>query len=181
MKFTARPCVLALLVITMAALPLSALSTDTAPAPLSADDFIFTFGDNIVRLHSPAQPFVKMVEASMGALDMIECEACLFSGMDREYSNDEIVFATYPNGPAGSDMIESILIIGGGWKTARGIGIGASTDEVAAVYGDKYILDYNEMRYMTDEIGEAPMIVFTFDLDTKAVTSFFLMNNTKGL
>ncbi|MDR1570631.1 MAG: hypothetical protein LBS72_09115 [Oscillospiraceae bacterium] len=177
----------------------AAAVADDAPEPLTAEDFLFRLGETVFALNTPASLFVEAVEATTGELAMIECEACLFNGLDREYSNEELVFATYPSGPDGIDMLESILVIGGIWTTERGVGIGDSMAEVELAYGTNYILDYNQMLYALGDPDTSPILVFQLDgeaapeaseqsgdvqgarVDTESlmVEAFFLFNNTQ--
>lgn len=159
------------------ALFLSSCAT-TNTMSLTKNDFTLTVGGKSYALQTPAATFVEAVTKEVGELSMVECDACMFDGKDREYSCDSIAFGTYPNGPSGSDMLESILVTGDAFKTSRGVSVGMKKADVVKAYGENYVEDYDEMFYYLGDRSTEPYIMFTIDIETGTVVSFLLFNNT---
>ena len=64
----------------------------------------------------------------------IDAPSCAFVGEDKQFIYDFATIYTYPMD--GVDMINEIYIYGGEYTTSRGIGLGATIDEVKAEYGE---------------------------------------------
>lgn len=149
-----------------------------APAPLGTQDFLFVFESKVYSLGMPAGPLINAVEAKYGPFSVFEAESCLFSGMDRELENADLLLGTYPIGPGGTDALETIMVTGGAFQTPRKIGIGSTKAEVIAAYGESFILDYDTMLYSTGSYLSDPVLAFTLDLSTNTVLSYYIMQNT---
>ena len=155
-------------------LPLAALAEAKS---LSAEDFIITVEGTGYLPGEDAAPLVAALEALTGApLEMVETISCMFSGMDREFSNDAVLVGTYPIGEAGSDVIESVMVFTDALATERGAVVGMTRAEIEALYGNDYFLDWDTMIYSLGELE--PQIMFTLDLDTDVVVSWMLLRNT---
>jgi len=168
------PFLLILLVGMAAAWPAGAAET----APLTEADFVFVYAEQAYRLGEPALPLIQAVGAAEGAMRVTEAESCMFTGMDKEFEGDTLLLATYPIGPAGADVLETIMAVGGAHQTARGISVGQPMDGVVAAYGDGYTLDYDQMMYALGDPLTEPILIFILDLETGCVDSFFMMRNT---
>lgn len=149
-----------------------------APAPLSSDDFLFAFGGEAYALGIPAAPLIKAVEAVYGPFHVFEVDSCLYEGMDRELENVDLLLGTYPIGPDGADVLETIMVVGGDYRTPRGIGIGDSSDAVVSAYGENFVFDYDLMIYSLGDYLTQPVLVFVLDLGTDTVSSYYMMQNT---
>lgn len=128
-------------------------------------------------LGDEAAPLISAIERKMGAMSLISCEARLFPGEDKEYSNEEIIIGTIPAGPGGVDVIETMLVIGGEWRTARGIRVGSTLEEVAEAYGGEPAIDWNQIVYSNGDPATSPVIIF--QVKDGAVAAFFLDANTR--
>lgn len=168
-------CALVALVL---ALPLCGVAELVAGAPLAEDDFALVLEGETYRLGDAAAPLAAVMEAAMGPVAVTEADSCMFDGQDKEFATGELLMATYPIGPGGADVIETLMVIGGAHETARGIGIGAAKAEVVAAYGEAYALDYDQLIYRQGEGEMAPFIAFVLDLETDTVASFYMMRNT---
>lgn len=149
-----------------------------AAQPLTENDFVFTLGDATYPLGGPAAPLLAAAEDAIGPMSLWEADSCMFSGTDKEYENDELLLATYPIGPDGGDVLETVMVISGEHKTSRGIGIGDTLDAVIAAYGDAYTLDYDQLLYAQSDLSAGPMLVFVLDLETDLVASYYITLNT---
>lgn len=166
-------CTLLLLCLSLA-LPGTAWAEEAAP--LTEADLIFSYEDVDYALLSDPAPLIAAIEAHDGqAMERTEAPSCLCAGMDREFAGQDVLLATHPSGPGGSDLLETIVILGGPWQTARGIGVGSTRDEVIAAYGPHFMEDYDQLVYALALPYESPMLIFQMDLDTQLVTAVFLM------
>lgn len=163
---------LTLLVICL--IPLCALC---APAQLTKDDLTLYYSDAAYFLNTPAAPLITAIEGGMGEMELTQAESCLFDGkgMDKEFSNDVFIVGTYPSGEQGEDMVESLFILSDAVATARGAKVGMLKDDIIALYGEKYTIEYDTMVYAL-ESGEA--LWFVLDLETDGVLYWALLNNT---
>lgn len=66
-----------------------------------------------------------------------EAASCAFEGMDKIYTYDHFRVETYPDGE--KDRIGTILLMDDLTKTAEGIGIGMSKEELEKAYGITYV------------------------------------------
>ena len=156
-------------------LPLAALAE--AAAPLTAADFTLTAGENVLVLGSGAALWLEALEALTGTpLDKTETVSCMFDGMDREYANDAVIVGTYPIGEGGGDAVESVIVFTDALRTARGAAVGMAQEEIEALYGDDYFLDWDTMIYSQGMLE--PQLMFTLDLESGAVISWMLLRNT---
>jgi len=147
------------------------------PGQLIEEDFIFLFNEAEYALGCEAAELIAAIEAHYEMpMDVLEAPSCLFDGMDREYSNEDLVFATYPIGEDGADMLETVMVFSPEYPSARGICVGMTRAEVEAAYGDNYYFDYNQMFYFLNVEENSPMIVFTLEEDV--VLEYYLFLNT---
>ena len=151
-----------------------------APAPLAESDFVFTLGGREYRLGDVAQPLIRQAESLCGEFEEQAADSCMFAGQDKEFGNEALLIATYPIGPEGEDVVETILVQREGFPTARGIGVGSAKSEVIAAYGEAFTLDYDQMIYAMGDPVIEPVLVFELDLTTDCVSMFFMMRNTAG-
>lgn len=68
-----------------------------------------------------------------------ETISCVYEGYDKTFTYDGIVVSTVPVDDA--DVIEMFSVTGGDYKTTRGVGIGATREEVVKAYGDNFFDD----------------------------------------
>ena len=150
-----------------------------APAPLTDEDFTLDYEGVTYRLGEDAAPLLSAMTAADGAApDVFEAESCLFEGMDREYTGNELLIATCPTGKGGADQLETFVLLGGDTKTARGVGLGASLGDVEAAYGTSYTRDGTELTYAMGSPLSDPILIFTLDAASDTVIEILLMNNT---
>ena len=121
------------------------------------------------------------LKAALG--EPVGCSAapsCVFKGEDKEYAYDGMTIYTNPLGDM--DVWFEAYIEGGDFTTARGIGIGATYEDVLAAYGDGYYSEgENMMTYSVS--GEAsdyasPCIIFTLSNGLVACIDIYYPTNT---
>ena len=152
-------------------------TTAFVPGEIIQADFVFTFSGTDYGLGTEAAPLIASIESAYNAqMDVIEANSCMFAGMDREYSNDDLVLATYPYGTDGADMLETVMVFSSEYPSARGICVGAERSLVEEAYGTNYTYDYNQMFYSMNSAENSPMIVFTLENDV--VTDYYIFLNT---
>ena len=147
-------------------------------ASLDEKDFVLFLQAGVeIHLGQDAEAAASLLAAQSGlAFDCLEADSCMFSGKDKEYSNEALVLGSYPIGPQGGDALESMLIFSPDYQTARGAKVGFSKAEIETLYGLNYVLDYDQMLYQYGEDG--PMLIFTLNVETDAVTNWMLLRNT---
>jgi hypothetical protein len=151
--------------------------------PLGDADFAFALGGMVFHLGEPAAPLLALAQEITGPLEVLEAESCLFpERMDREYSNETLLVATFPTGLNGADTIETIMALAGDWTTARGIGIGTARADILAAYGTPWMIDSNLLIYALGDPLTEPLLVFELDSggETGIVVSFYFFKNTVG-
>lgn len=143
-------------------------------APLDETDLTFTYKDTIYHLGENAAPLIDAI----GEMDVFEMESCLFDGMDKEFSNDSLVVGTYPCGVNGQDVVETIMVLTADIPTPRGAKIGMRKEDIIALYGQDFTLDYDQMSYAMDHSSTCPMLVFAFDISTDIIVSYYMIRNS---
>ena len=147
-----------------------------AEAPALTDaDFVLVYDRVSYTLRTDPSALLAAVARHDGAeMQLEEADSCLFDGKDKEYYGDELILGTYPVGKGGTDVLESIVIAGGPWETARGIRVGSSRQDVLAAYGAA-VQDYDQWLYALGEPYRGPTLIFQFDLETDRVICIFLL------
>lgn len=156
-------------------MPLMALAEDIAP--LTADDLILTVGEETFALGEDAAPLVEALAVLTGApLTMSESTSCMFDGKDREFENEAVLVGTYPIGKDGGDATESVTVFTDALMTARGAVVGMTREEIEALYGADYFLDWTTMVYSLGVLE--PQIMFILDADLNVVESWMVFRST---
>lgn len=136
----------------------SATDSTTAVNAGGQNDFgVVCNGISIV----PGNDFTAIKDSLPEAEKYFEAQSCYFDGLDKVFTYSEFEVTTYPLS-AEKDNVQDVCIKSGDMKTAKGIGIGSSLDDVIAAYGENYKLNGKMYNYYLD--------------DTKYVY-FFVMNN----
>lgn len=161
-------------------LALAPCAQGAPPLPLTEDDLLFRFGEEVYALGSPAAPLVEAVNRVSPPLDVQEVDSCLFSGKDKEFVNEQLLIGTLPRGQGGQDLIETIMVLNGDHLTARGIGIGNLEQEVLKAYGEPFLKDYDLLIYHLGDGQDGPQLVFVLNLQDDSVLSYYYFLNTQG-
>ncbi len=169
-----------LLALFLAALLLALPAQAAAPLPLTESDLALDFQGQVYTLGSPAKPLLAALTKAGMPLSETRADSCLFEGEDKEYAGEELILGTLPRGKGGEDLVETIMVIAGDHLTPRGLGIGASRQEVEAAYGLPVLLDYDLMIYALMDPEDSPQLVFVMDMDTGLVESYYYFLNTQG-
>lgn len=92
----------------------------------------------------PGQKFDNVGET----VSYSEGASCYYDGMDKIFGYNGYTVTTYPG--AGGDYIADIYITGKDIKTAAGIGVGSTAEELTKAYGDRYTVDGKNYKYSID-------------------------------
>lgn len=153
----------------------------TAPAPgedfsLAGDMGLYVDGNWFAILND----FAPLKEVLGEPLDMTAAPSCAFKGDDKEFIYDGMSIYTNPLGDM--DVWMEAYITGGDFTTPRGIGIGASFEDVVAAYGEGYYSDDDD--YITYSVSgdetdySSPCIQFTFDSGIVDCIDIYYPTNT---
>lgn len=150
---------------------------EAAVQPLTQEDFAFRFEDVSYQLGAEAAPLIKAISEKNGQeMTVTEADSLLFSGKDRDYAGEGIIVSTYPTGKDGADAIETVMVLVQDYQTARGAHVGMTLDDIAALYGDEFTLDFDQMIYTLGE-GQATL-TFAIDADSDTALCWTLSKNT---
>ena len=158
------------LVLTLCALMLMtaamAESGFTAPAagdPLSLEADIGLYLNDI--FYPILNDFAPLHEVLGAEEDMFAAPSCAFKGDDKEFVYDGMSVFTNPLGDM--DVWMEAYITGGDYITTRGIGIGATQEEIIAAYGDGYFMEGDDMitYSLSGDPNDfaSPCIIFTLE------------------
>ena len=150
-----------------------------APLPLSEEDLLFSFEGKDYALNTEAKPLLAVLQKAGIKLEETRSASCLFDGFDKEFTSDVLLLGTLPKGNKTADMLETIVVIGDGFLTKRGMGNGNSQVEVEAAYGPPSLLDYNLMIYYLQDDQDGPRLVFELDPDAQVVVGYYYFYNTQ--
>lgn len=138
-----------------------------------ADAPVFTIGE-------AAQPLLDALAAHTGApVEMtFEDQDCMLPGLTREYQTADglFVLATRPlPGKPEANTLESFMVLTPEVATNRGARVGMSLEEITALYGTDYQLDYDTVFYSNGPLE--PQLLFFFDTETWTVMAWLLLRN----
>ena len=86
-----------------------------------------------IRLADSEAEFLELVE-KLGSYSYFESASCAFNGLDKQYDYGSFVLTTYPIDEV--DYVNSVELKDDLVKTAEGVAIGASEEDVKAAYGE---------------------------------------------
>lgn len=134
---------------------------------------IFTIGEDV-------QPLLDALAGYTGAevLLTFEDQDCMLPGMTREYmtADEMFILATRPlPEDADANTIESIMVLTDAVPTSRGARVGMTLEEIAALYGSGYVLDYDTAFYSNGDFE--PQLMFFFDPDTWVLQAWMIFRN----
>ncbi len=111
------------------------------------------------------------VRAALGEADeYAEAVSCVYTGMDKTFTYDNMIVYTYPDGE--TDRLMEIYCDGGDAVTAKGITFGASVEEIEAAYGSGYTKSGTLLTYELPVSAEnmEPASLY-FELENDRVTA----------
>lgn len=124
--------------------------------------------------------FDGLREALGEPLDMLVTPSCAFKGEDKEFQYDGMSVYTNPLGDR--DVWYEAYITGGDWTCPRGIGIGASREDVIAAYGeDGYSNGDDQITWSVSGDPDdyaSPNITFTLENDAVTCIDIYYPTNT---
>ncbi len=107
-----------------------------------------------------------------------EDQDCMLPGMTREYltADEMFVLATRPlPGDPAANTVESIMVLTDQVATHRGARVGMLLQEIEALYGADYALDYDTAFYANGDFD--PQVMFFFDTETWVCVGWMLFRN----
>ena len=153
----------------------SAAALAETPAPLTEEDFVFTYGELEVTFGmDPAELIAAMTEYDGEAPEVDEADSCLYDTKDYEYNGLEMTVGSYHPQGGTDEVINCFIVFDGPWTTARGIGIGSTADEVIAAYGADYAVEADTMVYAIGEKYQSYTLAFQTDEESGRVICFAL-------
>lgn len=111
--------------------------------PFNEADMIFVHEDVCYPISTDVNGIIQLFGSEY---EEIAAPSCAFVGEDKQFIFDTATVYTYPI--EDEDLINEIYIYGGEYTTSRGIGLGATLDEVKAVYGDAGFEQGNSYVYV---------------------------------
>ena len=147
-------------------------------APVTLEDDI---GISVGGVWYPVlNDFAPLMEALGEPVETIAAPSCVFKGEDKEFVYEGMSVYTNPLGEI--DVWYEAYITGGDFETSRGIGIGASADDVINAYGENYYCESEDkMTYsLTGDPDDysSPCIIFTLSDDTVTCIDIYYPTNT---
>ena len=142
--------------------------------PFSEEDMVFVYNGVGYPISSDAS---ALLEAFGQGYEEITAPSCAFVGEDKQFIYDFVTIYTYPMDDV--DLINEIYIYGGDYTTSRGIGLGATIDEVKAEYGDGGIEQGNSYVYVVSgsiEDTSSPKLYFELTNGVVSGISYFGAN-----
>ncbi len=155
-----------------------------AEGTLTEDDFVFRLATEenapAFRLGEEAGALLEAIEAHTGTamLMTFEDQDCMLPGMTREYMapDETLVLATRPlPGDEKANSLETIQVLSGEYATFRGARVGMKLEEITALYGENYTLDFDTLCYANGPME--PQILFFFDMESWECIGWMLFRN----
>ena len=87
-----------------------------------------------------------------------EIESCAFEGLDKEYTYDHYMIATYPEGE--KDKVKTVYFLDEEAQTTEGVKMGDTYEKMVEVYGENYEQLDNQYTY---EKGKTQLIFLIED------------------
>ncbi len=149
----------------------SGCSAAAEEGAFAQEDLLLTVEGNVFRCGDP----IEAVTDALGSdYEYAEGRSCAYDGLDKTYAYPTVEF--YTNPLAQGDMLTEIYTEDSAVTTSKGIGVGASRDEVIAAYGQPDEDDGYTLTYRVSEGAGEPALCF--DLEGETVSAIFL---TRGL
>jgi hypothetical protein len=134
----------------------------------SEADLMFVLDGVSYPLDTNAAP---LLEAFGPDYILTAATSCRYVGEDKMFEYDFATIQTYPI--EGKDMIDEIYIQDGDYKTAKGIGIGSTLDEVKAAYGDGgFVIDGAYTYLMSGDPNDKKCRQLYFEIMDDEVVAF---------
>lgn len=142
---------------------LGALLCACGKKTISETDLSLTVDGTAVR---PDTSVSALLDAFGADYTYSEAVSCVYTGMDKTYSYNDLILYTYPDGDT-DRLLE--LYCTANVQTAQGVGIGASRKDVEAAYGTDYTQAGTTLTYTLaaqDELTVPASLYFELDGDT---------------
>ncbi|MCL2056891.1 MAG: hypothetical protein FWH02_06710 [Oscillospiraceae bacterium] len=125
----------------------------------SGDDLRLNIGGKFYTLEMDIEDIIA--EFGTG-FEYAEAQSCDYDGLDKTFIYDTAQFFTYPSGE--NDLVSEVYSDSPDARTSRGLGVGASRDDVLAAYGS----DCRDTSYQIIYTAEEGALYFDMDGDEVA-------------
>lgn len=134
---------------------------------LQKEDISMTAGETAVTADSQIS---SLLEAFGENYEMAEAVSCIYTGLERTYSYDNLILYTYPGDDGAEHLMEAYASADA--KTSRGVAIGSSLKDVEAAYGTDYTKAGSTITFALVASGDqmVPASIY-FELDGDTVTA----------
>lgn len=140
---------------------------------ISAKDLEFKVNNKTFLLDTDVIP---LLEELGDGYKLSEAPSCVYEGMDKMFSYEEVEIYTYPL--EGKDLIDEICFIDSTYETNRGISVGDSKDDLIKAYGEDYTDEGGVLKYsMKKGDLNSPCIYFILDEDVITGISLYSASN----
>lgn len=138
----------AVCLITLILLLLGCASCADTPPAQNERAYVFRHGQTEIAVDAEASEIL----AALGMwLDYSESPSCAFEGLDKVYLYQGFRVQTYTAG--GKDFIHSVELTDDSVATPEGISVGATAEQIVAVYGEPTSSTDTAMTYVDTERG----------------------------
>lgn len=103
-------------------------------AAFHAEDAALILAGNPVTAETAVEEVLAMLGEDYAYAEAI---SCVYEGMDKTFSYENVTLYTYPDGEV--DRLMELYCTGGDVQTSKGIALGASKSDVVAQYGEGYM------------------------------------------
>lgn len=117
-------------------------------AAFHAEDIALTVAGNSVTAETAVEDVLAMLGEDYAYAEAI---SCVYEGMDKTFSYENVTLYTYPDGE--TDRLMELYCTGGDVQTSKGIGLGASKSDVVAQYGEDYTEAGSILSYEVSAAG----------------------------
>lgn len=170
MKKIIAVCVLVLMLFALSA---CAGSGGNGKAAFGETDLIFTLNGNEFALDSDVSGLLRELGDEYS---LSEAPSCLYDGTDKTYEYEEISIYTYPLN--GKDLIDEIQLTGSSFKTAKGITIGSTRDDIVNAYGEDFADEGGIITYsLIPGDANSPCLYFTVEDGLVTGISYYSASN----
>ena len=134
---------------------------------LKAEDLSMTVDGKTV---SAEASIASILESFGDGYEMAEAVSCVYSGMERTYSYDNLILYTYPGDDGQEHLMEAYAE--GNVQTSRGVKLGDSLKDVEESYGSDYTRTGDVVTFSMEAANEqmVPAGVY-FELNDDIVTA----------
>ena len=153
----------------------AACGSDSAAGSFGAKDIGLTVSGKTVTAELSAAELLGLLGEDY---EVAEAVSCVYEGMDKTYTYPDAVLYTYSD--AEGEHLMELYCSGGDVKTSRGIGLGASREDVAAAYGEPTSEFGITVSYELEAAGDMIPASLYFEIRDGSVTAMGIVAEHRG-